>query len=206
MITKTGYKLFLPAVAAAIAGKEKDERQLTEDELKAVVNVTFRDSAIDFMQDSLLYRESLPIDLYQDVKRYDIIPPNGFIVEDVIRFETNAVNVPKLNHDFKSIELFCEPTRDVDRAFYVVVALVPKRGSNCEFDDEFLERHYEAILANMFMRLSAMQGRVWRSLGQTLRYERSYMRELNQAKRRDLNGGGVLKLKTKRLSSNERTR
>lgn len=202
MTDKTGYELFLPAVAAAVASKKKGDRELSVPELKAVVAVTFRDAIVDFIQESLLYRVSISIDLYQGVKRYDIIAPEGFIVEDIIKFQTGVLKVPKLRQDLNSIELFCSPIKDTDRAFYAVLALTPKRASNCEFDDEFVEKHYEVILANMFMRLSTMQNRVWRSLGQSIRYERDYISRLNQAKRRDLNGGGILKLKTKRLSHN----
>lgn len=197
---KTGYELFLPAIAAAIASKKKDNEQLSEPELRSLVAVTFRDAVIEFMQDSLLYRISLPIDLYQDVKRYDIVPPEGFLVEDVVRFESNKTNVPKLNHNQHSIWLACCPTRDIHRAFYVVAALVAKRSKNCKFDDNFLERYYEVILANMFTKITAMQNRVWRSLGSTLRYRRDYINKLAQAKRRDLNGGDILRIKTRRLT------
>ena len=99
MTKKTGYELFLPAIATAIASKKKDSEQLSEPELRALVAVTFRDAAIDFAQDSLLYRVHIPIDLYNGVKRYDLIPPEGFMVEDVNRFESNKTKVPKLNHD-----------------------------------------------------------------------------------------------------------
>ena len=202
----TGYELFLPAVSAAVASKKKDSDQLSEPELRSVVAVTFRDAVVQFMQDSLLYRTSIPIDLYTDVKRYDIIPPEGFLVADVTRFEKNKVNIPKLNNDQESIWLECCPTRDIQNAFYAVVALTAKRSMNCLFDDSFLEKHYDVILANMFSRLTAMQNRTWRSLGSTLRYDREYSNKLAQAVRRDLNGGSILKVKTRRLSHDIYTR
>lgn len=202
MIKDTGYELFLPAVAAAIASKEKRSDQLTDPELKGVVRVTFRDAVVDFIQDSLLYRVSVPIDLYKDVKRYDIIPPDGFLVEDVVRFESNKTKVPKLNHDQESIWLYCCPTQDITQAFYAVLALMPMRRYNCKYDGEFLEKYYEVILAKMFVKLSAMQNRAWRSLGSTVRYERDYVNKLAKAKRRALNGGNTLKIATTRLSKN----
>lgn len=204
MTDTVGYELFLPAVAAAIAGKQKDSDQLNQSELKAVVAVVFRDSVIEFMHDSLLYRVSVPVDLYRDVKRYDLIPPDGYIIEDVVRFDENKTKIPPHTHDTSSIYLTCCPKKDVDRAFYAVLALVPKRlGHACEFDAEFLEKHYDVILANMMYRLMGMEQRRWRSRGAERQYRKEYTVKLNKARRRDLSGGAVVKIKTRRLSGND---
>ena len=88
MTKKTiGYEMFLPAIAAAIRGKEQTDDQLSESEFKQVVAIVYRDTVIQFMKDSWLYRVEIPIDLYQDVKRYDVIPPEGYIVEDIVSFK-----------------------------------------------------------------------------------------------------------------------
>jgi len=200
MTNKIGYEFFLPAVSASIASKQKNDRQLNEGELKAVVAVTFRDAVVEFTRDSLLYRRSIPIDLYQDVKRYDLIPPNGYMVVDVVEFQENKVKIPFNTYDTKSIYLNCCPDKDIDQAFYVVLALVPKRGTNCKFDEEFIEEYYDVILANMMYRLMNMENREWRSLGAAREYRREYVVKMNQSKRRALNGGAVIKMKNRRLS------
>lgn len=197
---KKGYELFLPAVAAAIGAKEKSDDQLTNPELRRVVKVTFRDAVIKFMRDSLLYRIELPIDLYTDVRRYDLIPPDNYLIVDVIGFNEHKTTIPPNNFNNKSITLNCCPVKDVERAFFAEVALQPMRSHNCEFDIEFLEMYYDAILANMFFRLTSMPQRQWRLLGASRAYQRDYIIELNKAKRRALAGGDAIKIRTKRLS------
>lgn len=202
-----GYELFLADVSSAVYPKKQKDDQLTESEFKQVVAGVFLGSVIRFMKDSYLFRAELPIDLYQDVKRYDIIPPRGFLVEDVVSLQEHKVNIPAHSHSLKEIILVCCPIKDVHSAFFVEVALSPKRSSGmCEFDEDFLEMHYDAILENMLMRLARMTARTWRSLGSVDSYKREYLKYLNKDKRQALNGGGIIRLHTRRLSANGSSR
>lgn len=195
-----GYELFLPAVAAAIASKEKDDDQLNSNELKSLVAGVFRDAVIKFMKDSELYRMEVPIDLYQGEKRYDIIAPDGYLIQDVKSFKEYNTKVPKHLLDDESITLTCCPLKSVDKAFYAEIAIFPKRSNSCKFDEDFLERHYDVILDYMFMRLYAMPKRVWTSLGLIQSYKRDYLNGVAKARRQALSGGSLIKIKTKRLT------
>lgn len=195
-----GYELFLPAIAAVAFPKKKSDDHLNEPEFVQVVAVTFRDAVTQFMKDSLLYRIEMPVDLYKDVKRYELTPPNGWLVEDVVGFKTYKTHIPDNSYDNENLWLTCCPTRDIEQAFYVELALIPKRSHNCKFDEDFLERYYDVIMANMMMRFSAMTERSWRSFGVMREHQREYKNKLGQAKRRSMNDGGKLYLKSKRIS------
>lgn len=208
MITKVhdaDYNLFLPAVAAALRGKDKKDSQVSESEFRQIVAVTFRDSMIQFTQDSLLYRVELPIDVFKGVDRYDIIPPKGFIIEDVVHLKTNKIKVPSHSFTQSDIVLNCCPVKDVYSAFFVEVALSPTRvDAKCKFPLTFVERHYDAILSNMFQRLYGMVERTWRSLGSAELNKREYQRRLNKAKRTNFSGGAPIRLSSRLLSSASR--
>lgn len=203
MTTNTiGYELFVPAIAAIAFPKKKREDQLNEGEFKQLVAVTFRDSIIEFMKDSLLYTVDIPIDVYKDVDTYDIIPPTGYVIEDVKSFLTNKVNIPKYILNGHSLILSCKPTKDIYSAFYIRLAVSPKRSSGiCEFDEDFIEQYYDVILCNMKMKFADMTVRNWRSFGSVDRHRRDYNNKLNKVRRQSLNSGGLLKLKSRRLSN-----
>lgn len=201
---KVGYELFLPAITAAVRTKEEQDKnytQLTDSEFKSIVAITFRDSAIQFMKDSHLYRVELPIDLYEDVKRYDLVPPDGFRIESVTKVLDGKAKVPPHCTSLKDVMLTCCPKRDIPTAFYVEVALSPKRAAGkCQFDEDFVDEYYDAILANMYMRLSKQTARQWASLGATETYKRDYQNHTNDAKRRALAGGALIKMHFRRMS------
>lgn len=203
MIKLIGYELFLPAVAAAIYGKKKNDNQVTQKELIKIVAITFRDSMIRTMKDTKLYRTEIPIDIYEGVMHYELKPPEGFIIESIVDLNAHKIRIPKNSYDLTSIDLIGCPTLDINTAFFVEVSLSAKRiNGPCEFDEEFVERHYDAILANMFSRLAAMPQQMWKSLGSVLPYERKYNDLVTTARRQALSGSSNIKLETKRLSAN----
>jgi len=202
MTKLVGYELFLPAIAAAIYGKKKNDNQVNQTELKKIVALTFRDAMIRTMKDTKLYREEIPIDLYEGVNRYDIIPSDGFLIESVMELKAHKFKIPKNTYSEHSIELTCCPKRDVSSAFFIEVALIAKRSGPCEFDEDFVEKYYDMILANMFSRLSAMGQQMWRSLGAAQDYRREYDNLVGDAKRQALSSGSPLKLQIRRLSNN----
>ena len=201
---QVGYELFLPAIAAAVRTKEEQDKnytQLTDSEFKAIVALTFRDAVIQFTKDSLLYRVELPIDIYRDVKRYDLIPPDGWRIQTVTAVKDHKIKVPAHCTSSKDIMLTCCPNKDVSTAFFVEVSLSPKRTSSvCEFDEDFVDEYYDAILSNMFLRLSKQNARQWASLSSSETYKRDYRNFVNDAKREALTGGALIKMHFRRMS------
>lgn len=205
LIQHTGYNLFLPAVTAALRGKDKKDSQVSESEFRQIASITFRDAMIQFTQDSLLYRVELPVDVFAGVDRYEIIAPKGFIIEDVVQLRTNKIKLPSHSYTQHDVTLNCCPVKDIYSAFFVEVALSPTRvNAKCDFPVEFLERHYDAILANMFMRFYGMVERTWRSLGSAELSKREYQKRLNKAKRTSFSQGSPIKLYSRLLSSASR--
>lgn len=203
MTRLVGYELFLPAVANAIANKEKDDDQLSKPELKQLVAGVFRDAVIKFMKDSELYRFEVPIDLYINVKNYDIIAPDDYIIQRVITFKEHKTKIPKHLLTDESFTLVCCPIKSVEHAFFAEIAVFPKRRLSCKFDENFLERHYDVILDYMFSRLYAMTQRTWTTLTLVPGYKRDYQHGVNKAVRRALSGGEIIKISTRRLSSHD---
>jgi len=195
-----GYELFLPAVSSALYAKKSSDDQLSELEFKQLVEIGFRDAVRQFTKDTLLYRITIPIDVYEGTQRYDIIPPEGWLVEAVVRLRNSKINIPDRNVTYEEVRLLCCPDKDVYGAFFVEVAVSPKRlNGPCEFDCEFLERHYDAILANMMKRFYDQEERTWKNVGKSDRKLREYKTLRNQAKRRRLSSDGPIKLKTRSI-------
>lgn len=198
----TTYEDFLPEVGLHISPKKDVDEAETTREIKVAVQTVFRSAVIEFMRDSELYRVELPIDVYEGVQRYDLIPPEGFMVHRVVGLKDHNATVPKNCFDKKQVMLTCCPTKDLDEAFYVEVALLPKRNQHCEFDCDFVNEHYDAILSNMLWRLADMQARTWSFTTKVDRLEKRYYKNVTKAKRNALNGGALLRLKVRPMSSN----
>jgi len=200
--SKIGYEDFLQEVALHIAPKKDADEVETTKEIKIAVQTVYRSAVIEFMRDSELYRTEIPIDLYKDVQRYDLIPPEGYLVHGVISLKENKINIPKNCYDKKSLTLTCCPTKDIDEALYVEVSLIPKRLEHCEFDSDFIQEHYDAILSNMLWRLARMQARTWGFTTKVDRLEKYYRHNVIKAKRNALTGGGLLTLHYEPMTSN----
>lgn len=194
-----GSALFLPVLTSALFND--DENQLSQSEFKQIVELVYVDAVTQVMQDTKLYKVQLPIDLYQDVKRYDIIPPNGYVVVDVDGLLEYKSKVPKHTHTLDSIELMCCPTKDIPEAFYVEVALAPKRNNDSHsFDDEFVDRYYQLIMTLMKSELLGMTERYWYDPGQSAMYKNRYWGDVNTVKREAITAGSKIKINKRRLT------
>lgn len=198
------YEVFLPVITATIREKEKNDAQLTDSEFKAVVAVAFRDAVARFMKDTKLYRVDIPIDFWKGVTCYDIIPPEGYYVESSVSLRTGNAHLPRnYSMDETSLVLIegCCPDRDIEKAVYVEAAIVPKLTLNpCEFDEEFINRHYEAILTAMEIRLFGMTNRTWANPSMVSYKETEYRHQRNRAVRGGTDSSKPVKIKYVRLS------
>ena len=198
------YEIFLPVITAAFREKEKDDKQLTDSEFKAVVAVAFRDAVIRFMKDTKLYRTEIPIDVWKGVTRYDIVPPEGFYVESSVELKTGASHLPgSYSLDEKELVLNdCCPHHDTEKAWYVEAAIVPKVTLNpCEFDEEFVNRHYEAILTAMEIRLFGMTNRTWADSRMATLKETEYRHQRSRAVRGGTDSSKPVRIRYTRLSN-----
>lgn len=198
-----GYEDFVGIMAANLVAKKQDDNLETDEEFQQIVSMVFRNAVSQYMRDSKLYCEDLPIDLYQDTKRYDIIPPDGYTVVAVKGLNENKINIPTNSYDKKNIWLNCCPNKDVSKAFYVKAALAPKRISGpCEFDSCFVEDNYDAIKTHMLSEMSEMTNRSWKAKtsGELLsrRYDKMVQKNIHDA----TTGGSCIKVKQTRLSDN----
>ena len=198
------FTVFLPAIVAAVREKKEDkDTQLTDAEFKAMVALLFRDAVIEFMKDTKLLRVELPVDIYTGVRRYDIIPPDGYYVESAIRLRTGRRNIPKsyvLDEHELILDESCCPNCDVDGAFYVEAAIVPMiTEGHCAFDADFVNRYYDAILAGMEKRLYA-KNRSWFNPQLATLRETQYRQFRNRAIRGGTDSAKAVKLKYKRIS------
>lgn len=196
-----GYEDFVGIMAANLIAKDEKDKLETDEEFQQIVSMVFRTAVAKYMKDSKLYTVELPIDLYQDTKRYDITPPEGYTVSSVIGLLENKIKIPTNSYDTKNIWLSCCPNKDVNKAFYVEVALSPKRISGpCEFDSCFIEENYDAIETLMLAKMSEMTGRSWKAKtsGELLnrRYDKMVQGNIHDA----ITGGSCIKVKQTRLS------
>ena len=202
------YTLFLPLVAALVREKKEDkDTQLTDAEFRAMASIIYRDAVIQFMKDTKLFRVEIPVDIYTGVRRYEIIPPEGYYIEAIIRLRTGRRNVPQdYIFDNNNIVLndSCCPNCDVDEAFFVEVALVPMITENkCLFDSEFVNRYYDAIALGIEKRLYAMMNRSWFNERMSVLREREYQQAVSRAimeKHRSSGPSRTVKIRFRRMS------
>ena len=202
------YTLFLPLVTALVREKYKDkETQLTDAEFKAMVTIIYRDAVIEFAKDSKLFRVDIPVDIYAGVRRYEIIPPEGYYIEAIIRLRSGRRNVPKdyIYDDFAIVlNDTCCPSCDVDEAFFAEVAIVPMiTHTNCFFDAEFVSRYYDIIALGIEKRLYAMKNRTWHDPNMSALREQQYREAVDRAIAEKHRSGGpsrTVKLRYRRIS------
>lgn len=175
------YTHFLPRISAIILTKKKDSEQQTESEFKQTVNISYRDAVTKVMRDLLAYTIDISIDFYEGVRDYEIIPPDGYHVEDVIGVYSNNADVTAYNYTTDTLTISCCPDYSVDSAVYVKVAIVPsKLGGICEFDSKFVDKYYDLILDAMLSDLLSMINRQWVSLEQSRLYQERYLQSINK--------------------------
>lgn len=202
------YTLFLPLVTALVREKYKDkETQLTDAEFKAMTAIVYRDSVIQFMKDTKLFRREIPIDIYAGVRRYEVVPPEGYYIESIIRLRTGRMNVPQdYIYDEGTIVLNdnCCPNCDVDEAFFAEVALVPMITENkCLFDADFVNRYYDAIALGIEKRLYSMMNRSWHNANMARDRELQYQQAVSKAimeKHRSSGPSRTVRLRYRRMS------
>lgn len=190
-----GYEAFLPDITASFFEKEKKDNQLSEGEFKHIVSKTFINATSQFCKDSLLYRVEVPIDIYQMVTDYDIIPPKGFLIEDIIEVKPYKFKLIDHTYNLKTLYLKEIPKVDLANAFFIEIAISPKRFSGpCEFHEDFIEMYYDAIMCNMMSRMYRMISRPWYSAGEAQRYKQDYEKKMRYAKRQALGSGNKIKV------------
>lgn len=202
------YTLFVPLITALVREKKEDkDNQLTDAEFKAMISVIYRDAVIEFAKDSKLLRVDIPIDIYAGVRRYEIVPPEGYYIESIIRLRTGRRNVPQryIYDDFAIVlNEDCCPNCDVDEAFFAEVAIVPMiTETKCSFDAEFVNRYYDAIALGMQKRLYAMKNRSWHDVELSALREQEYRVAIARAIAEKHRGSGpsrTVKLRYRRIS------
>lgn len=201
MTNTIDYKDFVGIMAANLVKKKESDDLETDEEFQSIVAVVFRNAVARYMKDSKLYKMELPVDVYAGVNRYDIIPPKGFMVLETIQLLESEIKIPKHRFDTKSVYLNCCPNQDVDKAFYVEVALGTKRiNGACEFDEDFIERNYDAIETLMFHYMANMTARTWKAKTSASVYERQYRRLVQSNLYDESVGGSQLKVKLSRIT------
>ena len=198
------YTIFLPIIAAAVREKKEDkDTQLTDAEFRAMVSILYRDAVIEFMKDTKLFRIEIPIDVYAGIRRYDLIPPDGYYIESALRLRTGRRDVPRsftLDEHELLLDDACCPQCDIDEAFWVEVALVPNiTDGQCKFPAEFINRHYDAILLGIEKRLYAMN-RSWFNPSLAGLRETQYRNARIRAIRGGTDSAKAVKLRYKRMS------
>lgn len=203
-MTRQGYELFLPEMVASFRNKLEEDKQLTDKEFKAMVAVVFRNTVLMFAKESKLMRRQIPIDVYKGVKAYDILPPEGYYIEAVVRLRTGASRLPA-SYTMNDSELIlhnCCPDHSIDKAWYAEVAVVPLRTSpdSCFYDEEFLSKYYDVISAGMFWSLLKMPERGWSTVTMIRIAKKDYKDLLYSAIKGGTDTLKPMKLRYRRLS------
>ena len=202
----TDYKPFLPSMAANFLGKKDKDTLESNSEFEAIVSQVFVDAVAQFMKDSKLYKVEVPIDLYAGVNRYDVPVPPGFTVTQVDELIAGKSSIPTNRFDKKNIWLNCCPTKDIERAFYAELSLKPNRiGGPCEFDQDFVNCHYDTIETLMMAKMSDMGERTWKAKTSADVHYRAYRKMLQSDIHDDTVGGSCITLKQSRLSDRAQT-
>lgn len=203
--TLVDYTSFIGIMAAHHVAKQEKDVLETDEEFQRIVAMVFRDAVSAYMKDSKLYTKQVPLDLYEGVKDYDIPVPEGFVVQRVVQLLENKIKIPANSYNTEQLHLSCCPLRDVSRAFYVEVALSPKRLSGaCEFEEDFIERNYDAIKLHMLMEMAQMTARTWKAKVSGDDYRRQYRKMVQNNISDALSGGSRIRVKQTRFSEGKR--
>ena len=206
MTHKTDYTSFLALMAANCIQKKNKDSLENNNEFISIVKVVYRDAVSDVMRDTGLYLFEIPIDIYQDVKRYDLIAPDGYHILKAVEVVTGKLNkLPSISFDKENIRLLSPPPCDINKAFYAKISVSPNRLSGlCEFDTEFVEQNYELIRLRMLELLSEMTNRSWKAKtsGQVL--HRRYKKAVQGIRFDSISRGSRIKVKEVRFSNGTR--
>lgn len=159
------YEPFFQALVVSLMTKDKKESQLNEAELRALIAMLYRQAVHRVANDTEQYLVDIPIDLYKESKVYPIVVPKDFLFLDVESVETNGYRFNGFI-DNQSVYLPCCPIRDIPKAWFIKVSVAPRIASSlCEFDDDFVEKSFDAILLYIRHLLALQDMQKWAALG-----------------------------------------
>lgn len=159
------YEPFFHALIVSLITKDKKESQFDEAEFRALISMLYRQAVHQVAIDTEQYLLSIPIDLYKETSIYPIVVPKDFLFLDVESIETNGYRFNGVI-DHQAIHLPCCPRCDVPKAWFLQVAVAPRITSSlCEFDDDFVEKAFKAILLQIRHLLALQDVQKWAGLG-----------------------------------------
>ena len=177
------YEPFFQQLVLSLIGKDKKDSDLTEQELRAAVANAYVLAVNQVAKDSESYIVKVAVDLYRESRRYPLIMPKGFAFVEVKEVETNGYRF-NAQADGAMLVLPCCPKRDVEKAWFIHCAVVPKVTSGlCEFDEDFVEQHFEAILWLIRYFLAMQDAMRWHSVGKADRLLIEYKKAIRKLKR-----------------------
>ena len=194
------YETFLPYIAPAIQQKAKTSDSLTEAEIKATVAIAFKEAVINVAQDTGGYTARVPLHLYQGVKDYPIDLPSNISFDKVRQVLENHAKWPTATViEDGYVKLPCCAEQTINNAFTLEVAGTPNITSDdCSYDDDFINKYFDSILAYMRYTLSMQQARQWGSLGHSDRLQQAYRKSMKRHKNRAFSG--TIKIINERLT------
>lgn len=201
------YEPFLQHIIAGIQPKEKSTASLSEAEIRAAVANAYKEAVARVADDSDGYTISQPLHVYEGIKDYPIDTPAGTTLRNVTKVLENHLNWPKAAYISDGVaRLPCCAEKTVNNAYTLEMSVTLDAISDvCEFDTDFVNRYFHAILAYMRYTLSMQAARQWASLGHADRLYNMYKKEIKQRKNKE--STGLIRLKTERLTDNvSRTR
>ena len=205
--TTVGYEAFLAPIVAAVQGKAKTTASLGEAEIRAVVATHFKIAVNRVADDTDGYIKVIPVNLYEGVQDYELAIPDGYQANRVIRVEEVNAQFPTgtcVEDDI--MRLPCCANKDVTHAFDLHVSVVPDIVSDvCEYDKDFINHHYQAIMMYLHHLLSMQSARQWAALGIADRLERNYLKTIKRYRNHNKFRNAKLKLKDERLTDHART-
>ena len=192
-----GPSKFFPAILNGLIDETRAVN-IRNHELMSIVTTAYRDTIIDTANQNLLLHREVYISLYKGTKYYPINAGSDVTITKVVSVLGVNVAVPEgIWIDDIAITLPCCVTKDIDNAFVVKVAVTPKR-TVCSFDEDYVDKYYETILAGIRYRLAIQGGPEWASLGRYQLLKQEYAKRLSNDRRMDI--GLNLKNATRRLS------
>lgn len=196
--TDTGAAKFFPAILNTLVRESPSARNIRNHELMSIITTAYRDTVADTAAQNLLMHRQISISLLRGTNYYPLDAGIDVTISKVVSTLGINASVPEGTTVTKeALTLPCCVTRDVDNAFQVTVAVAPKR-TVCSFDEEFVDKHYETILAGIRYRLAIQGGAEWASLGRYQVLKQEYNKRLMESRRSDI--GLNLKLNRARLT------
>lgn len=195
------YEPFFQLLVVGLLTKDKKDANLTEPELRALISVLYRNAVRQVAEDTELYQLVVPVDLYAESRVYPISVPEGFRYIGVKSINTNGYQFNG-RVDEQVLYLPCCPNRDIPKAWFLQVAVAPAfTSAQCEFDDDFVNRCFDAILAYIRYQLAQQDMQRWASMGKADYVLREYKQAVAKVRR----GKFAVQLKQESLTDDSQT-